>query len=173
MAAPALSVSLGSGHSSRWAKLHAMSSLDWSIKAFESAVEMFVKDLRAMEEDALLASAGHARAPIDFAFEVGLVNRHIGNRIKGEPSTLPNEGWIRAPSEFRTKAAVIDHLLASRDELLSGARAMSDGDKLVPTSEGETPVYDLVYFAATHTMYHDGQLNYIQAMSGDLAVHWS
>jgi hypothetical protein len=30
-----------------------------------------------------------------------------------------------------------------------------------------------MHFASMHTMYHGGQLNLVQAMAGDLEVHWS
>ena len=151
-----------------------MGSLQWAVKAFESAVELFVKDIEALEESQLEGCNGSARKPIDFAYEVGILNQHIARRVLSEPSSLPNEGWIVAPPEFRSKAAVTALLRESAETLLAATRTLGEdgGDRTVPTSEGETPVFDLVYFAAMHTMYHDGQLNYVQAIAGDLAVHW-
>jgi hypothetical protein len=37
---------------------------------------------------------------------------------------------------------------------------------------GQTPIYELVFFAAMHNMYHDAQLNYVQQLYGDMDVHW-
>jgi hypothetical protein len=37
---------------------------------------------------------------------------------------------------------------------------------------GETSAYDLVSLAFTHAVYHDGQLNYAQSISGDDEMHW-
>ena len=59
-------------------------------------------------------------------------------------------------------------------ELIEAAKAMpgDQGDKLVGVPGKENPAFDLVYFASLHTMYHDAQLNFIQSLNGDLAVHW-
>jgi uncharacterized damage-inducible protein DinB len=34
------------------------------------------------------------------------------------------------------------------------------------------PLYMLIYMAADHMTYHDGQVNYIQTLYGDADVHW-
>ena len=36
----------------------------------------------------------------------------------------------------------------------------------------EMSKYDLAQMAALNTMYHDGQLNYFQALHGDGVMHW-
>ena len=36
----------------------------------------------------------------------------------------------------------------------------------------EMSKYDLAQMAALNTMYHDGQLNYFQALHGDGEMHW-
>jgi hypothetical protein len=42
----------------------------------------------------------------------------------------------------------------------------------VPAWQIPTPLFTLAHIAVSHLWYHDGQLNYIQALLGDEKVHW-
>ena len=130
-----------------------------------------------MTEEQILGSAGgDARKPVDFTYEVALINRRIAARLKSEePPAMPQgEAWIVAPEELQSKAAIIEYMTASSNELLEAAKALpeSDAAKMIGAPGKEEPAYTFVSFATMHTMYHDAQLNFIQSLAGDLKVHW-
>lgn len=136
--------------------------------------DAYVHDLSAMTHEQLMDGRG-GRIPYDFTYEVAFVNRRVASRLRGEdPGDWPFESWVTAPAEFRNKEAIIRDFSAAIEEILAAYDAMSDeqimGD--VVTSEGRTPVLEMMHFASIHTMYHDGQLNQLQAQAGDMEVHW-
>jgi len=136
--------------------------------------DVYVKDLTAMTHEQLMDGRG-GRVPYDFTYEVAVVNRRVAKRLRGEdPGDWPYDGWITAPEEFRNKEAITREFLAATDEIVSAFDSMNDEQVMgdVATSEGTKPVLDMMQFAAMHTMYHDGQLNQLQAQAGDMEVHW-
>src|SRR5687767_13340517 len=80
-------------------------------KQIEDARDDYVKDLEALPDEALLNSqGGTARTAFDFTHEVAHVNRRIAMRLRGEtPPDVTDEGWVKAPAEFQTKAAAIEN----------------------------------------------------------------
>ena len=154
-----------------------MTPMDTAIKAVEQATAFYIKDLEVLTDEQLVQSAGGtARKAIDFSFEVGEVNLQFAARLKGqEPApSLSGDDWAVAPEELRTKSAIIDYIQTAANELISAARAIPEEEigKLVGAPGRERPAYALVNFGGMHTMYHDAQLNFIQAISGDTEVHW-
>lgn len=149
-----------------------------AVTSIEQATSFYVKDLEAMTEEQILGSVGGtARKPVDFTYEVALINRRIAARLIGtEPPAAPEgDDWWVAPEELRSKAAIIEYMKESTRQLLEAARSVSEEEsgKMVGAPGSERPAFALAYFAGMHTMYHDAQLNYIQSLSGDLAMHWS
>jgi len=143
--------------------------------SFESAIADFLKDIDALSHDDLSKSFGKgSRCAYDFIYEVGVINQRVAFRCRAEdPGPMPwkfGEEWLGAPAEFRDKEAAKRHIKKTSEEVLA-----SIGDEVErPVVVGETddPAYQRINFATMHTMYHDAQLNYIQSMVGDLAVHW-
>ena len=137
--------------------------------------EMFLVDLAAMSEEALRSKPGGvARSPFDFIYEVAFVNRRFTKRLRSEdPGPFP-EPWMTAPEEFQTKEGAIAAVKESMEGLVAEWDKLSESDlsRKIPTPMGETTPLELCVTAAKHVHYHDGQLNYIQAMSGDAAMHW-
>lgn len=138
---------------------------------------MFLLDLEATPEDRLGASpGGEARSPFDFIYECAVVNKRIACRFAGtDPGPWPfSEGFAKAPEEYRNKAAAKELLQSSLEELCRSFEAMPPGRELKPveTSSGENTPLELAVFVTTHLAYHDGQLNYHQAMDGDGQIHW-
>ena len=81
---------------------------------------------------------------------------------------------MTAPAELRTKAAAIENVKSSLDEVLEAWNALPAQDvfRTVQLKSGEAHPLDFAFMAAYHTGYHDAQLNYIQSLNGDMAVHW-
>jgi len=155
-----------------------MGPMESAVKSIKHATSHYLQDLDAMSEDQILNSAGGAaRCPVDFTYETALVNRRLAARLsETEPPVMPDgDPWLVAPEELRSKAAITAFMKESCEVLLSAAQSIpeSESGKLVGSPGREEPAFALAEFASLHIMYHDAQLNFIQALNGDLAVHWS
>jgi hypothetical protein len=154
-----------------------MALLEAAIEGLKSAADHYVKDLQVMSDEEVLQSVGgSARKPVDFSFEVGLINLRIAARLRGEePPPTPDGEWWEAPAELRTKVAITEYLKTSCETLAIAASKLSDDEieKPIGAPGHEQPALMMINFAAMHTMYHDAQLNFIQSLKGDLEVHWS
>jgi hypothetical protein len=152
--------------------------MESAVKGIEYAVSFYTKDLEAMSEDQILSCAGgDARKPVDFTYEVALVNNRVTARLTNiDPPTMPqSEGWITAPEELCSKDAIIAFFKDTSDKLLAAAQGVSeeDGHTLVGPEGRQEPKFAMANFAVMHTMYHDAQLNFIQSLNGDSAIHWN
>lgn len=142
----------------------------------QSAATCYVWDLTDMPETMLSTSPGGvARTPYDFTYEVAQVNRRITMRLRGEePEPVSEDGFVRAPEAACSKQAAIQSIESSVKDLLEAwdRLATQDLTKKISSPMGDTDPSKLMSLAATHMMYHDGQLNYLQAIEGDEEVHW-
>ena len=129
-----------------------------------------------MDEPTLLSSPGGvARVPIDFTYEVVVVNRRVLARLKNEdPGPFDSSGWMVAPEDFRNKRAAIDGIRESTNAVLEAWDALPEGDinKSIPLESGETTALKAASMCATHLVYHDAQLNFVQSLAGDDEMHW-
>ncbi len=136
----------------------------------------FLIDLRALPEDAISRSpGGAARTPANITYEIVLVNRRLSTRMKGEdPGAFDPSAWAETPVEFQTKDGAAGAFEESLNQVISLVESIPDDQMLkeIPTPSGTTSPYDLAEFCAYHINYHDGQLNYIQALHGDAEIHW-
>ena|SRR2546421_9561050 len=137
---------------------------------------MFLQDLQALPEEAFTKSFNSTtRTVADIVYEVNLVNDHVGMALRGEePFPWPEEGWIKAPEDLRTKAGVISAFENSSQKIIATVEALSEADLegMVQTEHGERTRFDRCMFMALHMWYHSGQLNYIQTLLGDDGFHW-
>lgn len=142
----------------------------------ENALRDYLDDLNATDEAVLASSpGGAARSPYDFTYEVAFVNRRVAARLRREdPGPWHRESWLTAPPEFCTKAEAIKAVEQSGNDVLSGWDNWPDDslDEKIPLPNGETTPIDMANLIARHLVYHDAQLNYCQALSGDSEVHW-
>jgi hypothetical protein len=154
--------------------------MECAISSIEHAITHYMQDLEAMSEEQIVGCAGGAaRKPVDFTYEVAIVNKRIAARLRGttppqEPLETEGSDWWVAPSELQSKEAITAYMRQANEDLLSAAKAIpeEEGDKLVGAPGAERPAFAMAQFAALHTMYHDAQLNFIQTLAGDLNVHW-
>lgn len=138
----------------------------------QQAAKVYVNDLQAMPEDLLANSPGGvARTPYDFTYELVFVNKRILTRLQGgDPGPFPQDGWMTAPDEFKSKEKCIADFEKSVNEVLTVWEEIPE-EKIHETYGPATGV-DLVSLCGTHISYHDAQLNYLQAMNGDGDMHW-
>lgn len=157
-----------------------MSQLDlkeYAINGVRGAAKKFCEDLEAMDESHLSeCPGGTARAILDFAYETCFVNRMIADRLAGRtPAEWPwNDNWAKAPEGYAKEQAIAD--LRNSAEAILSELEKADADKFLDRIEvdgRQTSIFERANFAAMHMMYHDGQINYCQAMKGDLEMHWT
>ena len=145
-------------------------------KSFIGARHLIQKDLEALPEDVFAKSFGPAsRTVADIIFEVNLVNDHVGTVIRGEPPfDWPEDDWIKAPADFQTKADVIAEFQKSAQKFLETIREFSHEqlEELLILEEKARTRFERCQFVTQHMWYHSGQLNYIQTLIGDDAMHW-
>lgn len=153
-----------------------MANLDhrgYLVGLLDQAAHLYCKDLAALGEAA--AKGESSRAAVDFTHEVAVVNRRIAARLRGDdPGEWPFAEWAVAPGHLRTAEAAEGEIRSSVAELKEALDGMTDA-QLVEKRDiagKETTPFEQTVFAAFHMSYHMGQLNYIQQLGGDMAVHW-
>lgn len=145
-------------------------------KQLEASRDVYIKDLEVMSEEDLLNGIGGAeRKGMDFTYEVSYVCRRFAKRLRGEtPEPWPDGGWMVAPDDQKTKSQAIANVRESMDELISAWNNVPADEitRVIPLPDSETSPLDLVFSCCWHNGYHDAQLNYIQELKGDMAMHW-
>lgn len=136
---------------------------------------MYVADIKAIPPDKLLVSPGGVARPANelTADTVGML-KWCTATLKGE---TPADNYMdpAAAAALNTSDAMIDAMTESVDAFAAAFAQADDATlgKVVTAPWGmDTPIYMLVMIATSHIWYHDGQLNYIQALNGDGEVHW-
>lgn len=149
---------------------------DHLIENVKSARHLMLSDLKAMSHEQLaLQPGGGARAAYDYVHEVSVVNMRIAAVLRGEePGPWPYEGWVTAPEDQRTPEAAASSIDACSQAVID---ALGDfpAERLneeMQRPSGPTTARKMADLVAVHMMYHDGQLNLVQAMTGDQEVHW-
>lgn len=136
----------------------------------------YLTDLRALSDEAISKSpGGAARTPANFTYEITVVNKRLMTRMKGEdPGPFDPNAWTDTPAEFQTKEGAAQAFSNSLDSIIAIVESIPEEEmqREIPTPSGTTSPFDLAEFCAYHINYHDGQLNYIQALNGDAAIHW-
>ena len=147
----------------------------YALTQVTDAGNFYRKDLDALSDEAILGSpGGEARSPIDFTYEVAMINRRIAARLRGEdvPPMPEIEGWMVAPPEWRAggKAKTVAEFDASMKDVIDAIG--DDVSRPLVTPARTTTAFEVALFCGLHVMYHDAQLNYVQALNGDSAMHW-
>ena len=137
---------------------------------------MYVKDLRAMSNEAYTTSAGgKCRSMQDVTAEVAGYNYMIATVLKQEtPPSWSDQERADFIASLNTVEAGIDQVQKSGEML---AEAIENaGDML--SEMGKAPwgepmsYFQMAQICVNHILYHDGQLNIIQALNGDDQMHW-
>jgi hypothetical protein len=147
------------------------------LKCYVESLDYYVRDLKAMSHELLAHSpGGAARSAYDFTFEVVVVQKRIAARLRGDdPGPYAGgEAWIMAPAEFQNPETALSEMLSSGEAIRLAFEAIpeSDLEREIPIPSGSVTPLSLMDLASGHLNYHDAQMNYLQAMEGDGAVHW-
>jgi hypothetical protein len=140
----------------------------------DEAAKLYITDLTALPDDALgTVMGGVARTVYDFTFECVNVNTRMAASIMGSPLPRPSDDEFKAMAgQMDTKQKAIDGIRSSTNALIDAWMALDDINKEIPAFGGTRKCIDMVSLCAGHMMYHDGQINFIQALRGDGEVHW-
>ena len=144
------------------------------IDALKGLIDMtaylYILDLKALPDGKFDSSPmGVARTPQDISTEVAGFNRLCCNMLADKPQEEGEASLYESVEEaeigIRESAAALAAAVASMTpEALQ--------TKVTAPWGQEMTKYDLAQMAALNTMYHDGQLNYFQALHGDGEMHW-
>lgn len=145
------------------------------IKRLEQAKACFSNDLKALGNGLGQTWGGVSRSAYDFTYEIIFVNRRIAKRIRGEEQEPFQFGeFMRAPEPFCSETNAVNEFETSTQEVIDALSAISADEitKTIQLPESTSTPLELGLFCATHIVYHDGQLNLMQAARGDNEVHW-
>jgi hypothetical protein len=141
-------------------------------------VDMTSKDIRAIPADKWKATfGGCTRAADEVMADTIWMLEWCTGALKGQAETTPDEvGSISAlKDELVDSEAAVARLTAAANAFSEALRAASDdalNEVVTPPWQMPAPLFMLANIAVSHVWYHDGQLNYIQALLGDDKIHW-
>lgn len=140
--------------------------------------QQYIRDLKQLGPDLVSQSpGGKARTPLHFSAEVGYYNKLAADQIRtGEmPATGGPEQREALFSSMKALDDVISHVEAGTEALIAAVESKSDEEltAVIETFFGPMPICDYVMVISAHIQYHDGQLNYIQALNGDDEFHFA
>ena len=138
---------------------------------------MYCADINALPADKLTTSPGGvARSPQHISAEVVGLCKWTSAKLRGEE---PEE---KSEADFEKYAATLDThesicsaiqaATAEFNEALQSAPTDRLNAVVTPPWKMDAPLYMIALIAANHIWYHDGQLNYLQALNGDDKMHW-
>ncbi|MEP6755682.1 MAG: DinB family protein [Chthonomonadales bacterium] len=136
-----------------------------------------VQDLNAIPEDKLNEGLGaNSRTALNIAAECGAINQvWIGFFETGFVTFMATEDEPAFYAKYNTRKLVLGLIEETCLRLTELFMAL-DPAKFAETTDafrGRTMTYlQLAEFPTVHMCYHDGQLNYIQTLLGDDAIHW-
>ena len=137
--------------------------------------ENLIASMLAMPEDKRnWKPMGTGRTVNDLLMECILVNLKWA-------ATLRNRAYTRVGSEIAEplrgisadSQSLIDHLNQSTAELIDAIRSVRDDElvEMIKTPFGSYSLADCCLIAYWNSVYHEGQINYIQTLYGDQARH--
>jgi uncharacterized damage-inducible protein DinB len=135
---------------------------------------MYLADIAAIAEDQLSVSPGGVArsANVISAETVDLMN-WTAEALKG--NSIEIDHTHASAATMTTHAAITSAMQAATASLAQAITEASDEtlNSMCTTPFGMTmPMFMVVQIAVNHIWYHDGQLNYFQALGGDGEIHW-
>ena len=117
-------------------------------------------------------SLGKAKTPTEIAAECAMVYRGVVSLIQG--GTIDAPGREMKPEDHATRDGLLKLLEEALREFASAAEPLTE-EQLQEKRQapwGEDTIAGLLEKAQVHTIWHVGQLNYIQTLWGDSDMHW-
>jgi hypothetical protein len=149
-----------------------MNVLEWQAASIENSNQVVAFWVGTTEPDKLnwkpkATEASETRSILEFVAELVGVNVWLAALFSGTepPARQETEGEPFGGDGAAAQAALIE----SGKALASVVRSLDESvlEKTFETPMGQTPATMLLGMASGHTMYHGGQINYIQTLYGD------
>ena len=147
------------------------------LKGFTHTAHQFlIKDMNAVEENqACVCPGGVAKPAIKVVAECAAVNGMVAAMLSGGDAKRPSpEERDAYYASFTTREAVLTELEQKTQSLYAAIDGLDENTlgEMVEGPIGPMTRFGMAELPAMHMMYHDGQINYIQALNGDGEVHW-
>ena len=140
------------------------------------AQRLLTNDLKALPTEKHTASpGGEARTPVNIVAECAAINGFIAEYLTtGNMERPPRDQREAFLNSFDTAEKALTYLEEQTQRLVDalGNLDVNTLGDMVESPMGTVPRLVLAQLPATHMMYHDGQLNYIQTLYGDKEMHW-
>ncbi|MGC4043376.1 MAG: hypothetical protein QM758_06195 [Armatimonas sp.] len=153
-----------------------MDTKEKTLSSLSRVFHFFSQDIEALPEEAFARSqGGKARTVADIVHEVNLTNDCLRQHLLGEPVLIRPNAQTTAPDDLNTKDAVMQSFKTSSGQVIQAVKQLSVAqmEETIPGETGEGTRADHCRAMTVHLWYHSGQLNYIQTLLGDDAMHWS
>jgi len=143
----------------------------------QGVTSMYLSDIRAIPEDKLSVSpGGAARSVDDISVDALDLLTWTTEALKGNFITEFDQEARKARIASMNSHEAIAEAFNKAAEDMSAALAGASDEALngvIKTPFGmEMPLFMVATIAVNHIWYHDGQLNYFQALNGDSDIHW-
>ncbi|MCC6404669.1 MAG: DinB family protein [Fimbriimonadaceae bacterium] len=139
-------------------------------------VDMYSKDIKALPADKWDAThGGSTRSAAELTADAIALLDWTTDALKGNVREYGMDDIASMKEKINSPQAAISQLSTSADAFnaaLAGASDDALNSIVTPPWKMDAPLYILAQVAVSHIWYHDGQLNYIQALLGDGEVHW-
>lgn len=132
-------------------------------------------DINATDDSVFGAAQGDARSISSLVGEMAGFNNCVAATLTGDTSVDMGAAMQEAAANCTDKASAIATLQASADAVQAAIEGIEDNDWLTDITAPwgmPTTKANLALWAAAHTCYHDGQINYVQVLNGDNEMHW-
>jgi hypothetical protein len=138
---------------------------------------LLVNDLNALPDDKInVCPGGCARSALHIVAECATLNGRIAAYLQtGEIKRLPPEEREAHLNSFDTREKALAYLEQETQKLLDVIETLDVatlGDISNEPLGRPMSRFAVAELPAVHMMYHDGQLNYLQALHGDDQMHW-
>ena len=138
----------------------------------QEASRMLQTGLKHLPDDKLAwVPMGQAKTPLLIMAECAGALKWVASELRGQSDPGVYERVMQGTYTSREEVLA---LLAEAEAELYGAMEALTAEQLAETRQvfwGQATVGELLWTGATHTIYHAGQLNYIQTLLGDTEMH--
>lgn len=159
------------------ATLQGVDARTYLSRWLDAVVGMYIADINALPDDKWNHNfGGVARPASDLTADALSLLVWTNEALKGNfLADNEQEGYKKLQAVCATKSDSISALQAAATDFAGAISNASDEDlnKVITTPFCmEMPLFMVAQVAVSHIWYHDGQLNYKQALLGDEKVHW-
>lgn len=138
---------------------------------------LFTKDLNALSQEQCENGCGSvSRSPRDLATEIAMFTRASATVVRGgDMPQRSDENYQAEVARLASPALAGEAVMDAANDLSDAVANASDEDLnreiMMPWGQPMS-VYAMAHLGASHIMYHDGQLCYVQSLHGDAEMHW-